>query len=445
MKKILTIAGSDSGGGAGVQADLKTIAALGGHGLCVITALTAQNSWEVRSLNPVPVETVESQLGAVVADGPPDSIKVGMLGGEDIVRLLVGKLADFSPVPLVLDPVLRSSSGSDLLSGERKEEILKPLFSLCTVITPNLSEASLLCGMKVNDISSMKEAGVFLHRLGAPAVLVKGGHLDPAPTDVLFDGTSHHEIPGERIPGPSVHGTGCVLSSAIAVFLAQGKSLLDAATEAKLFVGQSIREACKVGEGAACVQPTAHLIRSAGRSDVLAELDRALATLCEVGNGYLVPEVQSNFAYGSVGAESPEDVAGFPGRIVNVKGKIRSVGLPEFGGSKHIGRIVLTAMRVDPEMRCCLNIRYKEGVEDACHHLSLTVGSFDRADEPNDVQLREGSSLEWGTEKVLSELGSVPDVIFDRGHDGKEPMIRVLGKNPEQVVATALRLCERLY
>jgi hydroxymethylpyrimidine/phosphomethylpyrimidine kinase len=223
VPRALTIAGSDSGGGAGVQADLKAFAATGCHGMTAIVALTAQNTTGVTAVHECPPEFVRAELDAVFSDLGVDAAKTGMLFSPTLVET-VADFLEQRPVPLVVDPVMVASSGARLLEEDAVEMLVRRLFPLATVVTPNLLEAEALAGRP----GTRRELAKRLHELGAPAVIVTGGHGEP-PVDHLFDGAEHHEIPVLRHALAATHGAGCTHSAALTGLLAHGHGLLDAA------------------------------------------------------------------------------------------------------------------------------------------------------------------------------------------------------------------------
>jgi hydroxymethylpyrimidine kinase / phosphomethylpyrimidine kinase / thiamine-phosphate diphosphorylase len=439
MKRILTIAGSDSGGGAGIQTDLKTITVLGGYGMSVITALTAQNTVGVQAVYEVPLEFIEQQIDSVMEDIGADAVKTGMLSSSAIVRLVASKIAQYRVKRVVVDPVMVAKSGDPLLKEEAQEALRKELIPRAFVVTPNLPEASVLAGMKVDHLEAMKEAARRIHDMGARNVLVKGGHLEGELVDVLFDGTAFFEFRGPRIPTNNTHGTGCTFASAIATLLAKGTRVENAVKRAKEFMDTAIRFSLPLGTGHGPTNPYAVIAREGERYQVLRDLAAALEVLKRNRIGCLIPEVQSNLGYALPYAESHEDVAAFPGRITRLNDSVAVFTGPAFGGSRHVAKIILTLMKHAPGYRSAMNIRFSEDIIHICEKLGLTVRSFDRADEPREVKEREGSSLEWGTQEVL-KMGEVPDVIYDRGEVGKEPMVRIIGKNPGDVVRKVLKI-----
>ena len=247
--RLLTIAGSDSGGGAGIQADLKTFAAHGAYGMSVIAALTAQNTREVRAVLEVPPEMVAAQIDAVLSDIGADAVKIGMLASAPIVEAVAGGLAAHRHGPVVVDPVMIAKGGDPLLRADARQALAERMLPLAMVVTPNLHEAAALAGIPVIDEASMEEAARRIHAMGPRTVLVKGGHLEKSATDILWDGTRLTRFPGERIASTNTHGTGCTLSSAIAAGLAHGRDLEEAIREAKAYVTAAIRAGFPAGRG----------------------------------------------------------------------------------------------------------------------------------------------------------------------------------------------------
>jgi hydroxymethylpyrimidine/phosphomethylpyrimidine kinase len=256
LPRALTVAGSDSGGGAGIQADLKTFMALGCHGMSAITALTAQNTVEVAGIHAVPPDFVVAQIDAVSTDIGVDAAKTGMLANAAITEAVAEALRANGIDRLVVDPVFISKSRDHLLAPEAVAALRDRILPLATVITPNLYEAGGLLGSDVDSIDGMRDAARALHDLGPRAVLVKGGHLagDRA-IDIFFDGTDIVEIDGVRYATDDTHGTGCALSAAIAARLAHGDAVLDAVTFAKQFVAGAIDRGLRIGKGYGPVNP----------------------------------------------------------------------------------------------------------------------------------------------------------------------------------------------
>ena len=238
MKTALTIAGSDSGGGAGIQADLKTFAAFGVFGTSAITALTAQNTVGVEGVYAIPPEFVARQIDAVVKDIGAHATKTGMLTNSRIIEAVAAKIVEHGLRPLVVDPVMVAKSGDALLEPEARDTLISSLLPLATVVTPNLPEAEVLCGFPITDMEGMRRAALAIHARGPRCVVVKGGHLEGTrfSTDLFYDGERFEELSNARIDTRNTHGTGCTFASAIAARLALGDEMLDAVRAAKRYV-----------------------------------------------------------------------------------------------------------------------------------------------------------------------------------------------------------------
>lgn len=249
LPKVLTIAGSDSGGGAGIQADLKTIAALGGYGMSAITAVTAQNTAEVRDIFPIPPEKIRLQIEAVVEDIGVDGAKTGMLSSTEVIETVSRCVEDLEIKPLVVDPVMISTSGYRLLDPAAERTLQEKLFPLADVITPNLSEAEVLCKKEVKTVEQMKEAAQMLFDSGPNSVVIKGGHLEDDAVDVFYDGKKFLEIRGRRINTKNTHGSGCTHSAALATYLAMGHKPGNAAKMANRVVRICIEHSLDMGAG----------------------------------------------------------------------------------------------------------------------------------------------------------------------------------------------------
>ncbi len=249
MHKSLTIAGSDSGGGAGIQADLKAFAALGVYGTSAITALTAQNTVGVQAVYPVEPEFVGQQIDSIMSDIGTDAAKTGMLFSAAIIEKVAERVRRWNVEKLVVDPVMVAKSGDRLLQGDAIDALKRLILPLAYVVTPNLGEASVLAGSEVGDKPAMQEAARAIHALGAKIVVVKGGHLTDCADDLVYDGSTMHWLPAERIDTPHTHGTGCTFSAAIAAFLAKGYAPLEAIARAKDYLTAALRNAKAVGAG----------------------------------------------------------------------------------------------------------------------------------------------------------------------------------------------------
>lgn len=264
LKHLLTIAGSDSSGGAGIQADLKTFAAHGTFGMSVITAVTAQNTCGVTMVQDITPEVVEAQVAAVFDDIRVDAVKIGMLSRPETIRAIAASLRKYQPKIIVLDPVMISKSGYPLLQPEACATLISELLPLATLVTPNLPEAEAISGMQVTKKEEMRPVAEKIISLGAKAVLVKGGHLSDTADDLLFDGQQEKWFAGERIATKNTHGTGCTLSSSLAANLAKGLSLEEAVQASKAYVTEAIAHGISLGSGCGPTHHFVDLYRKAG-------------------------------------------------------------------------------------------------------------------------------------------------------------------------------------
>lgn len=249
MKTVLTIAGSDCSGGAGIQADIKTIAAHGLYAMSVITALTAQNTTGVSSVSDVSPEFVKMQIDAVFTDIYPDAVKIGMVSNIEIIDVIVERLKYYNAKNIVVDPVMVATSGSKLLKDEAIEAVKNKLIPLADIITPNTSEAEVLSNIAIESQLDMETSAKFISKMLNGAVLIKGGHIGENSNDLIFIEDKYHWINGKRVNNSNTHGTGCTLSSAIACNLALGLSIKESVSNAKDYITGALEDGLNLGEG----------------------------------------------------------------------------------------------------------------------------------------------------------------------------------------------------
>ncbi|MEM3453020.1 MAG: bifunctional hydroxymethylpyrimidine kinase/phosphomethylpyrimidine kinase [Candidatus Hadarchaeum sp.] len=436
---VLTIAGSDSGGGAGIQADIKTMAALGVHGLCAITAVTAQNTRGVAAVIELPPEFVAKQIDVVMDDFDVKFAKTGMLSSGEIIRAVSDRVKKYQ-LRVVVDPIIISASGSPLMR-EGALSAIGELLSCAELVTPNIHEAEKLSGLRIKSIGDMKRAAKKIADLGPRAVLIKGGHLGrETVTDVLYQNGDFEEFSGPRITRETTHGTGCSLSSAIAAELAKGATLSAAVGKAREFITQAIKGRLKLGHGVVPINQMAGILREIETARAVTEVWKAAQLLVKNPKFVkLIPEVGTNIVMALPGAKSRSDVVGLSGRIVRTSSGAVLTGFPELGGSEHMANAVLIAHRFDSRIRSVMNIRFSPENLQACRSLGLSISSFDRAREPKGVK-----TMEWGTEQAIKKIGRVPQVIYDKGGPGKEAMIRLLGDAPGEIASLALKIAEKI-
>ena len=432
MIKVMTVGGSDSSGGAGVQADIKTFAALRVYGTSVLTSITAQNTLGVFNTYDLPPEIVVDQMETVIADITVKYAKTGMLSNKAIANAIADTIQDHE-IPLVVDPVMAAEAGSSLVKGSLRT-VVEKLLPIATTITPNIKEAEALSGITIHDLDDMKRAACEIYALGPESVIVTGGHL--AGSDVLYNG-KFEILQGSIIEG-GTHGAGCTFSAGVTAFLAKGHDISQSASMAKAFVTDAINNGVKVGNGAGSVDQVAATFEKSERYIALHCVQRALDKLSDM-SVKLIPEVGSNIVMATSNAKSEADVVGVRGRIVRVGTRAAPVGCVAFGASNHVARIVLTVMKYDATLKSAMNIRYSNDTVKACKDLGMTIATFDRADEPEEVR-----TMEWGIaqaiESSMAKDKKVPGVIYDRGGLGKEAMVRVLGSLATDVAANVMKI-----
>ncbi len=433
MHTALTIAGSDSGGGAGIQADLKSFAAVGVHGTSVITCVTAQNTRAVDSIFPLPTDEIRKQLRSVLGDFDIRGAKTGMLYSADIVRAAAAELRR-TRFPLVVDPVMVATVGASLERDGFADALVEHLLPRAALVTPNRHEAERLSGIRVRNADAMEKAARAIRRLGPDAVLVKGGHIAGQLVDVFYDGRAMRRLTGYR-HRKELHGAGCTLAASTAAYLAVGQPLFDAVQSARRRVAAGFLASYRAGHGVEIINsqvvPDRYEVWSA-----VTEMAPRFARLIPLE---FAPEVGMNLGYALAGASTAADVCALRGRIVRVGDQLEPIGPAAFGASKHIARIILTAMHFHPGMRSATNLKYREKNARTLRSTGLVAASFDRRKEPRGV-----STMEWGTERAIVEAGTIPDVIYDEGEVGKEAMMRVLGKDPQDVYRKVRRIVRGL-
>ena len=441
---MLTVAGSDSGGGAGVQADVKTIEACGGFGTSAVTSVTAQNTLGVESTHVLPTEEVAAQYDAVVSDFDVRAAKTGMLATVPVVELVAERAADLD-CPLVVDPVMVATSGDRLLEREA-EAAYEVLIAEATLVTPNADEAEVLTGVEVTDDGAAVEAGEALVGMGADAALVKGGHV---PGDEVRDvlvaadggdaefGVETYAHP--RVDTEATHGSGCTLSAAIATRLALGRSLPGAVQYATDLLSRAVRYHLDVGSGPGAVHHLVALRERAARQPTAEHVEAVVERLVDADARPLVPEVGMNVVGATPYAEATDEVAAVEGRITRTLSGIAPNRGVRFGASSHVARFLLAAREVDPDLRFAANCRFDADVEAALDELGWAVAEYDRDEEPAAVEAEEGSTMGWGATRALGDAAATPAAVIDRGAVGKEPITKLLADDHEKIGRASCR------
>ncbi len=436
MDSVLTIAGSDSGGGAGIQQDLKVFSSFRVHGASAVTAVTAQNTLGVQETVILSKDIIESQIDSVMFDLKPAAVKTGMLANSEIIDLVCRKVEEYKIGNLVVDPVMVATSGDRLLKEDAIGSMNK-LIDIAQLSTPNIREAEILSGISIGNQEDMEAAA---RSIGD--CVVKGGHMHG--TDILCYGDIIYRFPSKKKKEIRIHGTGCAFSAAVAACLARGLDVPDAVYKTKQFMDSIIARNFSIGSGSR-IADTAHIrlgetYDSDEKKSVVESIEAAIRCFVSDKNAYkLIPEVGVNIVAALEDAKTLGEVAGVSGRLVRCGEEVVLAGSVKFNGSVHVSRIVLTVMKYDPVKRAAMNIRFSEEILRACEKLCFAVSSFSRDNQPSD-----SSTMEWGTAEAIKRLGKVPDIIYDKGGVGKEAMIRIIGRDSVSVIESALRIAEYL-
>ena len=439
----LTIAGSDSGGGAGIQADLKTMEAHGAFGTSAITSVTAQNTRGVERVHTLPVEEVAAQYEAVVSDFDVRATKTGMLAEAPIIERVTEWAAD-ADAPVVVDPVMVAASGDRLLEPAG-EDAYEALVREATLVTPNADEARVLTGVDPVDADTVREAGEELVDAGATAALVKGGHVgedgtDDSVRDVLVTADGARAFVHPRVDTDATHGSGCTLSSAVAANLARGESLDSAVERAIEFIARAVRYPLDVGEGYGPVHHMVELRERAARQPTAEEVESVVRAFVDADVRPLVPEVGMNVVGATPYAESVGETAAVEGRITRTMDGVQPNRGVRFGASSHVARFLLSMREGDPALRFAVNCRFGDDVEAALSALSGPVAEYDRDAEPPEVKAEEGSTMGWGARRAFESVDGTPVAVIDRGEVGKEAIAKLLAPDAETLRERTLTL-----
>jgi hydroxymethylpyrimidine kinase/phosphomethylpyrimidine kinase len=429
---VLSIAGSDSGGGAGIQADLKTIEACGGFGTTAVTSVTAQNTTGVESTHVLPTEEISAQCEAVLSDFDVAAVKTGMLATADVIDLVTERVRE-TDAPAVVDPVMVAASGDRLLAREA-ESAYEDLVAEATLVTPNADEAAVLTGVDPDDEGEARAAGERLVETGADAALVKGGHIGGEDVvDVLVTESAVETFRHERVDTGATHGSGCTLSSAIATRLAGGKDLVDAVGSGIDLLARAVRYNLDVGEGPGAVHHLVELRDEAARETTAETVQSVVDRFVERDVAPLVPEVGTNVAGATPSAERPDETAAVDGRITRTLSGARANGGVRCGASTHVARALLAARERDAALRIAADWRYDDAVADALDALDGAVAAFG-GDESADAVGRPVDAVERGMAAAFESVEGTPAAVVDHGAAGRESIVYLLATDADALV-----------
>ena len=444
---VLTVAGSDSGGGAGIQADLKTIEAGGGFGASVVTAVTAQHTRGVESSFVLPIEEIEAQLDAVLADFDVRAVKTGMLATSEVVETVTDYVRDLSS-PVVVDPVMVATSGDRLLA-EEAERAYEDLVGAATVATPNADEAAVLTDAVVDSESAAREAGDAIREMGAEYALVKGGHVASGDevADALVGPGGVETFRHARIDTDATHGSGCTLSSALATELAHGAAPSAAVASAVAFMERAVRYHHDVGEGPGAVHHLAALRERADRQPTQEAVEGVVRAFVRADVSALVPEVGTNVAGAAEYAESAGEVVAVEGRLARTLDGVEATRGTRFGASSHVGQFLLGAREAAPKLRFAVNLRFDERVGRALDDVEWSVATADGGERGSDgadaTDGADGASAEFAAaRRTLAAADRTPRAVVLPERVGYEATTIVLARTADALRERTLALLD---
>ena len=422
---LLSIGGSDPSGGAGIQSDVKLFAKMDVNCFTIITAITGQNTSSFGSVEPVSIKILKNQLDSILTDFKIDVIKIGMVYNSKIIKFLFKELKKLK-IPIVVDPVIKSSTGGMLVEKSALNDFRKYMIPISTIITPNKFEAEIIANSKVTSSNKIEKIAKKIQSMGAKNVIITGIENKNQIEDLVLEKNSRYLISDKKVFKEN-HGSGCIYSALIAYSLANKKSIKESVKFAKDYIVKSIKNAKKVGKGI----PITDI--SIGDS-LQKELSSEIQKFTEVKNIYqMIPECQTNFVISKTKPKSTKDILGISGRIVKAGTKVIVAGDLKYGGSKHVATALLTVNKKFPEIKSAINIKYQEKTLKKISKRKFTVANYDRKIEPKNVKIK-GSSIKWGINSAIKNSQNSPDIIFHKGDFGKEPMIIVFGENPKKVM-----------
>jgi len=416
---ILSIGGSDPSSGAGIQSDIKTFSNHNVYGFTAVTAITSQNTRKVTSIEPVSTKSLRAQLDSILSDFHIDAIKIGMVYNSQIIKVIYSKLRN-TKVPIVVDPIIKSTTGTMLLKKSALHDYKKMMIPLADVITPNKYEAKVLSGTSNTNKSAKK-----IQAMGAKCVIITGATSSNSQiSDFVLEENRKYVISGKKIPTRN-HGSGCNYSASISASLAKGNTIHYAVKTAKDYVYQSIRNSKNIGKGVN--------ITHKNISNGMRELSDSINHFKQIKNIYkIIPECQTNFVFAKKNPKNITDVLGISGRLVKSGKEVVTAGEIVYGGSQHVGTAVIQVCKKFPKIRSGLNIKYDPKIISKAKKSKFTVLSYDRSKEPKKSKQKENSSISWGISNTLNAKS--PDIIYHKGDVGKEPMILIFGNNPGDVI-----------
>ena len=429
---LLSIGGSDPSSGAGIQSDIKIFTKFNVQCLTAITAITSQNTSNFGKIEPVTKKILESQLESLISDFKIDGIKIGMVYNSEIIKTIYQYFKK-SDIPIVVDPVIKSTTGGMLIEKSAIINFKKYIIPLATIITPNKFEAEILTKTKINSKNKPEKIAKMIQKMGAKNVIITGlEEKNNKISDFVLESNKKYFLKDEKISKIN-RGSGCIHSSMALYGIIKFKNIKKSLEFAKQVTLNSIKNSKKVGKG--------FEVTNFDKSDNnKIELTKAIEDFIKIKNIFEnIPECQTNFVFSKHKPKSIKEILGISGRIVKAGKEVIVAGELEYGGSKHVATALLAVNKKYSKIQSAINLKFRESTILKIKKMKWNTYDYDRSQEPKNIK-KNGSTIEWGIKNAIKNSKKAPDVIFHKGDFGKEPMIILFGETPEAVIKKIQKL-----
>ena len=429
---LLSIGGSDPSSGAGIQSDIKIFTKFNVQCLTAITAITSQNTSNFGKIEPVTKKILESQLESLISDFKIDGIKIGMVYNSEIIKTIYQYFKK-SDIPIVVDPVIKSTTGGMLIEKSSIINFKKYIIPLATIITPNKFEAEILTKTKINSKNKPEKIAKMIQKMGAKNVIITGlEEKNNKISDFVLESNKKYFLKDEKISKIN-RGSGCIHSSMALYGIIKFKNIKKSLEFAKQVTLNSIKNSKKVGKGF-------EVTNFDKLDNNKIELTKAIEDFIKIKNIFEnIPECQTNFVFSKHKPKSIKEILGISGRIVKAGKEVMVAGELEYGGSKHVATALLAVNKKYSKIQSAINLKFRESTILKIKKMKWNTYDYDRSQEPKNIK-KNGSTIEWGIKNAIKNSKKAPDVIFHKGDFGKEPMIILFGETPEAVIKKIQKL-----
>ncbi len=429
---LLSIGGSDPSSGAGIQSDIKIFSALDAYGLTIITSVTGQNTSNFGMVEPVSKNILKNQLESVISDFKIDGIKIGMVYNSETIKIVYKYLKKLK-IPIIVDPVIKSTTGGILIKKSAISDFKKFIIPLATIITPNKFEAEILTKTKINSKNTPEKIAKMMQKMGAKNVVITGVEIkNKQVLDFVLEKNKKYYIIDEKISKIN-RGSGCIHSAAVLYAIVKNKNIKESLKFAKKTTLNSIKNSKKVGKGIVITNVDRH-------DETKIKLSNAINEFIKIKNIYKnIPECQTNFVYSKEKPKSIKEILGISGRIVKAGKEVIIAGNLSYGGSKHVATALLTVNKKYSKIKSAINLKYKKETISKIKKVKLITYDYDRTKEPQNVK-NKGSTIEWGIKNAIKNSRKPPDIIYHKGDFGKEPMIIVFAETPDILIKKIMKI-----